>query len=56
MKKEHNATPAGGMALLFMVLLNAIVLGEGLSHPTWYRMLFITVPLLLLSVISFRRM
>jgi hypothetical protein len=49
---QENST--GGMVLLFFVILNAIVLEQGLtSNSQWYELAYITVPLLLGSVFFF---
>jgi hypothetical protein len=45
-----------GMLILIAVFMNAIVLKNALTiHENWYRMLFVTLPLLLLALLlSFR--
>ncbi len=56
MQRSLETTSAGGFAVVALVLLNAIVLKQGLIvHPTWYKFAYITLPLLVLSIFAFRR-
>jgi hypothetical protein len=44
------------MVVLLLVLFNGIVLERGLvSTGYWYNLLYVTVPLLLLSLLTFRK-
>ncbi len=56
MQRNQNKVSAGGVIVLLFVLLNAIVLEQGfVSHPKWYKLAYVTLPLLLISIIMFRR-
>lgn len=46
---HHNRKEAstGGLVILLIVLLNAIVLQQGLTvNPVWYKAVYVTLPLL----------
>lgn len=52
-RDQENST--GGIVLLTIVLLNAIVLELGFtSNPQWYKLAYVTFPLLMVSVFFFR--
>lgn len=54
MQRNRSTVSAGGIVVLFVVLLNAIVIRQGfVIHPEWYRFLFLTLPLL--TFLVFRR-
>ena len=49
----NQRIPAGGMVILLLVILNAVIMEQGLvSHPKWYKLTIVTFPLLVFSVIS----
>lgn len=53
MSRNHEKTSAGGAMTLFVVILNAIILEHAITQDrSWYAMLFITIPLLLMSLIG----
>lgn len=53
MSRNQQKTSAGGAMTLLAVFLNAIILEQGISQDKrWYTMLFITIPLLLISFIG----
>lgn len=55
MHGNQRNVAAGAIAYL-LAILNAIILKEALvSDPRWYRLAWITVPLLVLSVVFMRR-
>ena len=55
MHENERKVSAGGMLVLALAVLNAVILKEALvSDPAWYRYAWATVPLLLLSVILMR--
>ena len=54
MQKKHEHDLAGGTLVLLLLLSNAIVLERGLvANECWYNWLFVTTPLLLVSIIVF---
>lgn len=56
MSRYPDQGPAGGVLLLLLCLLSASILEAGIVyHPKWYQLLYITVPLLLLALLSERR-
>ena len=56
MHRDPQKIPAGGSLLLVLALSNAVVLEHGLVHdPRWYQLLYVTVPVLLILLLS-RRM
>ena len=56
MHRNHKEISGSGSIIMLFLLLNAIVLEQGLvSGTSWYRLLMITVPLLLVSIIANRR-
>lgn len=56
MPRNQKKVLASGMMVLLMVFLNAFILQQGLvSNEVWYKLTFITIPLLLLSIVAFRR-
>ena len=55
MHENPRAVSAGGVLVLMLAVLNAVILKEALvSDPEWYRYGWATVPLFLLSVILMR--
>jgi hypothetical protein len=55
MHAKQNNVATGAIAYL-LAILNAIILREALvSDPRWYRLAWITVPLLVLSLVLMRR-
>ena len=56
MQRNQSTVSAGGMIVLVLCLLNVIVLEQAfVSSAQWYKLAWITLPLLLLSVILYRR-
>ena len=56
MHRSHKEISGSGPIIMLFLLLNAIVLEQGLvSGASWYRLLMITVPLLLVSIVANRR-
>ena len=56
MQRNHPVVSVSGIVVLLLVLSNAIVLKHGfVSDGSWYKLLYVTLPLLLLSLISFRK-
>lgn len=54
MQRSQQQASAGGLVMLLIVFLNTIILEQGLtSNPGWYKLAYVTIPLLLLSVIVF---
>lgn len=45
----------GGLVILLLVLLNAIVLRYGMAaNPLWYKAIYITLPLLVIALFMSR--
>jgi len=56
MRWNQQKIAAGRTVAAMAFLLNAIVLEQGLvSHPQWYNVAYITIPLMLIYVIAFRK-
>jgi hypothetical protein len=56
MRRNPEKISAGGAAMLWLGILNAIVLEQGwVSNPNWYWLLIFTIPLLFFSIAAFRR-
>jgi hypothetical protein len=56
MQRGHHTVSSGGTIVLALLLLNAIVLKQGyVSGAGWYKLAWITVPLLLYSIVLFRQ-
>jgi hypothetical protein len=56
MQQNQKNTLPGGSLVFLLLLLNAIVLEQGLvTDSDWYLMLLLTVPLLVASVINFKQ-
>ena len=56
MQQNKKKFSAGGSLVLITTLLNAVVLTQGyISHPDWYAQLLLTLPLMLVSVLLFKR-
>jgi hypothetical protein len=56
MQGNQKKISSGGVFVFLFLLLNAIVLERGLvSHPNWYKLAYVSIPLLLISIVSFRR-
>ncbi len=56
MDQNQGNVSLARFGILLFVLVNAIVLQQGMiSHPGWYMLLFVTVPLLLITMLSSRR-
>ena len=53
MHRNQQKTSSGGAIVLFIVLLNAIILEQGMTKDKGlYALLFITIPLFLISIIG----
>lgn len=53
MRRNQNKTSVGGAMVLLIALLNAIVLEQAVTQDEkWYSMLFVTIPLFLVSAIG----
>lgn len=51
MHRNRKEVSVGGLAILFLVLLNAVVLQHGLAtNPMWYKAVYITLPLLGIAI------
>jgi hypothetical protein len=56
MQRNHRKISVANIVILLLVLLNAIVLQQGLvSHPGWYYLLYVTVPLLMVCILARRK-
>ena len=56
MHRNPEKISAGRPTVLLLLLLNAIILEEGyVAHEKWYWLLYITIPLLLVSILLFYR-
>jgi hypothetical protein len=57
MQGNLKKVSAGGVIVLLLVLLNAIILEEAyVSNPGWYKLAWITVPLMLITIaLSWRK-
>ncbi len=56
MDHNQNSTATGKFKVVLFVLANAIVLQQGMiSHPGWYALFIISVPLLLITLMSLPR-
>jgi hypothetical protein len=56
MQRGHHTVSAGGIIVLALLLLNAIVLEQGyVSSARWYKLAWVTIPLLLFSIFLFRQ-
>ena len=56
MQRNQKKVSASGVIVLVMVLLNAIILEQGLvANQNWYKLSFVALPLLLVSIVFFRR-
>ena len=52
MQRNQNRISVARTVVLILVLTNAVVLQNGwTSHPKWYLLLYITVPLLLITAV-----
>ena len=56
MQRNQKTVSASGVIVLMMVLINTIILEQGLiSSRDWYLITFFTIPLLLIAIVAFRR-
>jgi len=56
MPRNQEKISAGGMIVTLLVVLSAIALERGLvSHPKWYKVAWITIPLLIISIVLHRK-
>jgi len=54
MKRDQNRISVGEAVVALVVLLNVATIKQGwISHPKWYSLLYLTLPLLLLCLIRF---
>lgn len=55
MHRNRKEVSAGGLVILFLILLNAVVLQQGLAaDPMWYKAVYITLPLLGIAIFMSR--
>lgn len=51
MHRNQKKVSAGGLVILFLVLLNAVVLQQGLAtNAMWYKAAYVTLPLLGIAI------
>lgn len=51
MQGNHVKISAGGMIVLMLVVLNVVILEKGyVSDPGWYKVAYISFPLLLITL------
>jgi uncharacterized membrane protein YhdT len=51
MHRNQKKVSADGLVILFLALLNAVVLQQGLaSNPMWYKAMYVTLPLLGIAI------
>jgi hypothetical protein len=56
MQRNQKKVSAGGTIVLLLLLLNVIMLKQGfISNEAWYKLAFVTVPLLLIAIVLFRK-
>ena len=56
MQRNHARVSAGNIVILLLVFTNAIVLQQGMiARPEWYRLLYLTLPLLLIAILVSRK-
>ena len=55
MHRNHGRFSAARAVILQLVLLTAIALRQGLvAHPGWYKLLYVTLPLLVVTILYIR--
>jgi hypothetical protein len=53
MSRKQERTLAAGPMVLLMIVLNAIILEQGMvQSQEWYALLFVTIPLFIFSIIN----
>lgn len=56
MQRNQKQVSASGIFIVYLVLLNVVVMKQGfVAHSDWYTLLFVTLPLLLVSIITFKQ-
>ena len=56
MQRDRQTVSVSGRIVLLLVLFNAVVAEHGLVlNGAWYKLLYVTLPLLLLSILVFRK-
>jgi hypothetical protein len=56
MQKTREQLRVGESIIVLLVLLNVLVLQCGITtNPRWYRALYVSIPLLILSVLANRK-
>jgi uncharacterized membrane protein YhdT len=51
MHRNRKEVSVGGLVILFLVLLNAVVLQQGwATNPMWYKAAYVTLPLLGIAI------
>jgi hypothetical protein len=51
MHRNQKKVSVGGLVIFFLVLLNAVVLQQGLTaDPLWYKGVYVTLPLLGIAI------
>ena len=54
MQRNHEKISAGGGIMLMLVLGNTIIIEQGfISDPVWYKLAYISLPLMLGSLILY---
>jgi uncharacterized membrane protein YhdT len=55
MQRKQRPVSTAGMLTFWFVLLNVLVLRQGLTtNPDWYKLAVVTLPLLLLCLLNLR--
>ncbi len=53
MKRAKHTHETDRMMILFLVVINTSIIKTGFTEdPSWYRVLFVTIPLLLIVIID----
>ena len=56
MQRNQKTVSAGGMIILVFIMINAIIFEHGYkNHAEVYKLAYITLPLLVISIMAFRR-
>jgi len=57
MNRKPYTPSAGRMIILFLVVINTVIIKTGFTEdPAWYRVLFVSIPLLVIITIdTFKR-
>ncbi|HEY0355828.1 MAG TPA: hypothetical protein VGC29_06475 [Flavisolibacter sp.] len=56
MHRNQHRISAGDSIILLLVILNILIIRQGfLSHSLWYKLLLLSLPMLMFSLIFFRK-